>query len=394
MLERKISSGKQTLIRTLSFSIDNYRIAMKITQILAWQVDLPLIERYTLSNDRHIDVLDVTVVEIKTDSGISGFGECCPLGSAYLPSYAAGVRAGIAEIAPHLIGKDPRNLNDINRTMNRTLLGHPYVKSPLDVACWDLLGKANDSPVYEMLGGSMQESYALYRSISKGSPDEMASGIKIYLKEGYRQIQLKVGENVNEDIERIRAARSVMNPADILVADGNRGWTQHEAARVVDAIADIDVYIEQPCSTYKECLSIRNRTGKPFILDESVQSIEDLLQGISDDALDVLVLKISKVGGLSVARVIRDICISSGIPMRIEDTWGSDIITAAYSHLARSTPEEFCFAVPDLNTYNTVSIASGVVERSNGRNTASDCPGLGIEPIFETLGSPVLEIGL
>ena len=366
---------------------------MKITEIVAWQVDLPLKEgKYTWSDGNFVEVFDSTVVEVRTDAGISGFGECCPLGSNYLPSYAAGVRAGIAEIAPHLIGQDPRNINAINHLMNRALLGHPYAKAPLDVACWDILGKATNLPVHALLGGAMQESVALYRAISQEPAEVMASKIKTYHEEGYRKFQLKVGGNANEDIERIHAARSVLNPEDILVADANTGWTQHEAARVVDAIAELDVYVEQPCPTYNECLSIRRRTTKPFVLDEIIGSAEDLIRGLADDAMDLINLKISKVGGLTTARLMRDICVQSGIPMTIEDTWGGDIVTAAIAHLARSTLEEFCFSVTDFNSYGTVSIAKGAPQRSNGRITASDRPGLGIEPIVEALGTPVLSI--
>lgn len=366
---------------------------MKITEILAWRVDLPFKDgRYTWSDGRFIEVAETTVVEVKTNAGISGFGEICPLGTAYLPAYATGVRTGIAEIAPHLIGKDPGNLNAINDSMNRALLGHPYVKSPLDIACWDILGKVSGLPVYALLGGAMQDNYLLYRAITQGSPESMAKTIKGYHEEGYRKFQLKVGGNADDDIERILATRAILNAEDILVADANRGWTQHEATRVVDAIANEDVYIEQPCNTYKECLSIRQRTTKPLILDESMQTVHDIVQGISEDAMDIISLKISKFGGLTNSRLIRDVCITSGIPMTIEDVWGGDIVTAAVTHLARSAPKNFCFSSTDLNSYNTVSTAKGVPPRVNGRITASDRPGLGIEPDFDTLGDPVFRI--
>ena len=105
--------------------------------------------------------------------------------------------------------------------------------------------------------------------------------------------------------------------------------------------------------------------------------------------MDVINLKISKVGGLSRARLMRDLCVAHGIPMTIEDTWGGDITTAAIAHLARSTPAEFTFSATDFNSYGTVDIASGAPKRVNGRMTASDTPGLGITPIFEALGEPV-----
>ena len=102
-----------------------------------------------------------------------------------------------------------------------------------------------------------------------------------------------------------------------------------DAARVVGAVADLDVYIEQPCMTYEESLSIRRRTSLPFVMDEVIGSVNDLTRGIAEDAFDVINLKISKVGGLTKAKLMRDLCVAHGIPMTIEDTWGGDIVTAA-----------------------------------------------------------------
>jgi L-alanine-DL-glutamate epimerase-like enolase superfamily enzyme len=363
---------------------------MKITGITAWQVDLPLKEgRYSWSNGNFVEVFDATIVGVETDAGITGYGECTPLGSAYLPSFPRGVRAGLAELAPALIGLDPRDLAVLNRKMDGALKGHPYVKSPIDVACWDILGQAAGLPVYTLLGGAQQLDIELYRAISQEAPDAMAEKVRGYRSEGYRKFQLKVGADADSDIERIRAVRRVLDPTDVLDADANTGWTKHEAARVVAAVADLDVYIEQPCPTYEECLSIRRRTARPFILDEVIDGPEVLMRGIADDAMDVINLKISKVGGLTKARLMRDLCVAAGIPMIIEDTWGGDIVTAAIAHLAQSTPAEFCFAATDFNSYGLISIAEGAPQRQNGRMSAPDRPGLGCKPIFDRLGDPV-----
>lgn len=367
---------------------------MKITAIRAHQVDLPLKEgRYSWSNGNFVEVFDSTVVAIETDEGITGYAECCPLGSAYLPSYARGVRAGLEEIAPKLIGLDPTNLGLVNRTMDAALNGHPYVKAPLDIACWDLLGKASGLPLVTLLGGSAQDEVRLYRAISQEDPDQMAKKIAGYKAEGYTKFQLKVGGNADDDIARIRACREILDATDILVADANTGWTRHEAARVVDAVADLDVYIEQPCATYDECLSIRRRTAKPFVMDENITGLDMLVRGLADDAFDVINLKISKVGGLSKARTMRDVCLAHGIPMTIEDTWGGDIVTAAIAHLAQSTPSDFVFSATDFNSYGTKTIAANAPKRVNGGMKAPSGPGLGIEPDFEVLGAPVLSFG-
>ena len=366
---------------------------MKITAIKAYQVDLPLKEgRYSWSNGNFVDVFDTTVVAIETDSGITGYAECCPLGSAYLPAFALGVRAGIAEIGKKLIGLDPTNLGGLNRAMDAALRGHAYVKAPIDIACWDIFGKACGLPVYKLLGGVAQDRIALYRAISQESPEIMARKIAGYRAEGYAKFQLKVGGDADMDIQRIHATRAALQPGDILVADANTGWTKHEAARVVAAVANVDVYIGQPCLTYEECLSIRRRTARPFILDEVISDISTLICAIAGDAMDVINLKISKVGGLTKARLMRDLCVASGIPMTIEDTWGGDIVTATIAHLARSTPAEFCFSATDFNSYGTVTIADGAPVRVDGFMTASDEPGLGVRPRFDVLGEPVLVI--
>ena len=367
---------------------------VKITGIKVWQVGLPLREgRYNWSNDNFIEVFDSTVLAVETDAGITGYGECCPLGSAYLPAYALGVRSGLQEIGPKVIGLDPRALGVLNRHMDAVLRGHPYIKAAIDIACWDILGKAAGMPVYQLLGGALQEKVALYRAISQEAPDVMAKKIAGYKAEGYTKFQLKVGGNADLDMARIRETRAVLDASDILVADANTGWTRAEAARIVADVADLDVYIEQPCPTYEECLSVRRRTARPFVLDEVITGVDSLIKALADDAMDIINLKISKVGGLTKARLMRDICVASGTPMTIEDTWGGDIVTATIAHLARFTPEEFCFSATDFNSYGTVDIASGAPRRVNGFMTASDEPGLGITPLFDVLGSPVATIG-
>ena len=362
---------------------------MKITGIKFWQVDLPLREgRYSWSNGNFVDVFDSTVVAVETDAGIIGYAECCPLGSAYLPAYALGVRSGIAELAPKLIGLDPTDIGTLNRHMDAVLRGHPYVKAPLDIACWDILGKVTGMPVYKLLGGAAQDRIALYRAISQESPEAMAGKIAGYRQEGYTKFQLKVGGNADTDIARIHQTRAILAPGDILVADANTGWTRAEAARIVSAIASVDVYIEQPCPTYEECLSVRRRTARPFVLDEVIDDIGTLMTALTEDAMDIINLKISKVGGLTKARLLRDICVTTGTPMTIEDTWGGDIVTATIAHLARSTPAEFCFSATDFNSYGTVEIAAGAPRRIDGFMTASDAPGLGITPHLDRLGKP------
>jgi len=363
---------------------------MKITRILVYRVELPLHEgSYKWSGGKSVTVFDSTVVAVETDAGLTGWGEVCPLGPAYLAAYAGGVRAGLAELAPQLLGENPLELTKLSRRMDAVMKGHPYVKSAVDMACWDILGQATGQPVCVLLGGRYGADFHLYRAISQDTPEAMAKCVAGYRAQGYSRFQLKVGGDPDVDIERIRAVRAVLAPGERLVADANTGWTQHEAIRVCRAVRDVDVYIEQPCLTYEECLAVRRATDHPFVLDEVVDDISVLVRGKADLAMDVVNLKISKFGGLTKTRQARDLCVSLGIAMTIEDTWGGDIVTAAIAHLAHSTPTEFLFTSTDFNSYVTKSIADGAPQRANGRLAASTAPGLGVKPRMDVLGGPV-----
>src|SRR5271154_489490 len=366
---------------------------MKITRIFAHRVHLPLHEgSYKWSGGKSVSVFDSTIVGVETDTGLVGHGEVCPLGPFYLPAYAEGVRAGLKELGPHLLGLDPRELAVLNHRMDAALKGHPYVKAGIDIACWDILGQTTGLPVCALMGGRFGDSVRLYRAISQESPDLMARKVAGYRAEGYTRFQLKVGGDPDTDIERIRAVRAMLQPTDRLVADANTGWTQHEAMRVVRAVRDVDVYIEQPCLSYEECLSIRRHCDHPFILDENIDSLDMLLRARADLAMDVVNLKISKLGGLTKTRQARDLCVSMGIAMTLEDSWGGDITTAAIAHLAHSTSPEFLFSSTDFNSYVTVATAEGAPQRVNGRMAASMRPGLGVTPRQEVLREAVLEV--
>lgn len=366
---------------------------VKISRVFAHRVELPLVEgTYSWSGGKSVSVFDSTIVGVETDDGLTGYGEVCPLGPFYLPAYADGVRAGLRELAPHVIGLDPRELAALNLRMDAALKGHAYVKSGIDMACWDILGKATGLPVCTLMGGRFGDAVRLYRAISQDDPDAMAAKVDGYRREGYTRFQLKVGGDPDTDIARIRAVRRLLPSGDRLVADANTGWTQHDAVRVVRAVSDEDVYIEQPCLTYDECLAVRRNTTHPFVLDESIDSLDMLLRGHADHAMDVVNLKISKLGGLTKTTQARDLCVSIGIAMTLEDSWGGDVTTAAIAHLAHSTPEALRFTATDFNSYVTVSTAEGAPQREHGFMRASGAPGLGVEPRTSVLGPRLVDV--
>ncbi len=161
---------------------------------------------------------------------------------------------------------------------------------------------------------------------------------------------------------------------------------------MVNALVGEDLYIEQPCLSLEECLTIREHTRLPMVLDEVITGIVPLLRAYQQRAMDVINLKISRVGGLTKARQIRDLCETLGIVMNIEDSWGGDIITATIAHLAGSTPPEFLFTSTDFNSYIDVKVAEDAPARKQGRLPVPSGPGLGIHVDEKILGTPVLTL--
>ena len=367
--------------------------SVKITRIAIHQVDLPLKEGAYSWSTQSFAAFDSTVVIIETDGGLTGVGEICPLGPSYLPAYAEGARAGLVQVAQGLVGEDPLQIGRINQRMDELLKGHPYVKSAIDMACWDLLGKATEQPVYNLLGGLLQDEVTLFKVVSRQDPAAMAGKLADYQQQGFRQFQMKVGAGADDDIERIVAVSGVLQAGNVLAADANTGWRQHEAIRVVKAIRDVDIYVEQPCLTYEECLAVRRHTDHPIILDECMDDLRVLMRGYQDGAMDVINLKISRVGGLTRARQYRDLCVTLGITMTIEDTWGGEIATAAIAHLAHSTPQGFHFQSSAFHEYHSLKIADGGPTIEGGRMTASCAPGLGVTPDMAALGTPLRVVG-
>ncbi|MEM8699016.1 MAG: mandelate racemase/muconate lactonizing enzyme family protein, partial [Pseudomonadota bacterium] len=325
-------------------------------------------------------------------------GETCPLGPAYLPAYPEGARTGIATMAPELMGWDPTALDVLNHRMDQVMKGHPYAKSAVDMACWDIFGKATGMPVCHLLGGRAQEKVKLFKVVTRDAPQAMAERVAEYQAEGFTQFQVKVGEHPETDLQRMRACAAAMREGDVMDADANTGWRQHDALRVARGMetiqaehASISVYLEQPCLSYAECLAVRRTTGLPMVLDEVMTDADALIRGADDRAMDLINLKINRMGGLTRARQIRDLCLHFGIAMTIEDSWGGEIATAAIAHLAASTPAGFHWQSSAFQQYHTRALGPSGVEIQNGWMIPSAAPGLGTEPDLPSLGAPVFD---
>jgi len=364
---------------------------MKIARVDVYGYDLSYVHgRYVMSGGRVIETLPSTVVRVTTESGVEGFGEVCPLGPSYLPAHGEGARAALAVVGPAVLGVPAGNLGAVNRAMDRALMGHGYAKSAVDTACWDVLGRSLGLPACDLLGGRLSERFPLYFAVPLGTPAEMTAYVGARRAEGIHRFQLKLGADPYEDAERTRQVVAATGPEDVIVADANGGWRVQDAVVAARALDGLErVYFEQPCPTLEECLIVRERTTLPMVLDECIRDVHSLLRAYEARALEAFNLKISKVGGLTQARLMRDLAVALGLRVTIEDAWGGDLVTAAVSHLAASTPPETLFTVSFMNDWTNEHVAGHVPRSEAGFGAAPAGPGLGVEVDLAMLGEPL-----
>jgi L-alanine-DL-glutamate epimerase-like enolase superfamily enzyme len=346
--------------------------------------------RYVMSSGRVIDRLQSTVVRVTTHAGVTGFGESCPLGPTYLEGFAGGARAALQELAPAALGADVAQPSEVGRRMDAALKGHRYAKSAIDVACWDAFGRSVDTSVGALLGGVARTELPIYVAVPLGAPGDMAEFVARERAKGIRVFQAKIGDTAARDAERIEAIAAVLGPGDTILADANGGWSRQEATRFARAVEDTrNVLLEQPCATFESCLAVRRLTTLPMVLDEIIVDVGDLVRGVAAEAMDHVNLKIGRVGGLTRARLMRDVAVELGLRLTIEDIWGGDIVTAAVAQLAAGVPGEALCAVSFMNDWTNEHVAGHQPRSAGETGPVPDGPGLGIDVDADAVGEPI-----
>jgi len=364
---------------------------MKITRISVYQVDLPLEHPYWLSGGRlKFECLDATFIKIETDAGITGWGEGTPWGHTYVPAHGPGIRAGIETMASFVLGLDPRRVLDVERAMDLALPGHLYAKSPIDMACWDIAGKAAGLPIADLMGGGSRTPRPIASSVGAKTVEETREVIQRYRDRGYVAHSVKIGGDVERDVARVRDVESIRLPGEIVLYDVNRGWTRQQALRVMQATEDLKVMFEQPGETLDDIAAIRPLHSAPVSVDESLVTLQDAARIARDGLAEIFGIKLNRVGGLTKAARMRDVALAHGIDMFVMATGGSVLADTEALHLAATIPDINCHAVWACQDMLTVDIADGRGPRNKaGHLHLPEEPGLGVEPNEDQLGHPV-----
>ena len=284
---------------------------MKIKQIDIIPLHLP-VKHALVESGGTFSFFDHVVVKVHADNGVHGLGEV----EAY-PSFErlgvetqAGIVAVLRErLAPLLIGENPFGLNAIWTKMDHAVVGYWRVKAAIDNALYDLMGKHLGVPAYDLLGGRVRDGYIVEGvgyGISIDEPEQVARIAKAAVERGYRQLELKAGdEKPDRDVERLRRVREAVGPAIPIKIDFNGFYEPKTAIRLIREMEILGVqWIEQPAKYWDlDALAmVRNAVTATIVADEPVESTHDMMRLIRANGADAVHIKPTTKGGLTMAR--------------------------------------------------------------------------------------------
>ena len=370
---------------------------MKIVEIHVYSHDLPVKDGPYRIASSTVWSLQSTIVKLVTDSGLTGWGETCPVGPTYQPQHAGGAVAALSEMAPGLLGLDLTHPLALRRAMDGLLCGHNYAKAAVDIAAHDLLGKHYGVRVADLLGGAVTDRVPSYYATGIGEPDEIARIAADKVDSGFPRLQIKIGNRpVELDIETVRKVWERVGGRGIRLAiDGNRSLPARDVLRLSRECPDIPFVLEQPCNTLEEIAAIRNRVHHGIYLDENGEDLSVVIRAAGQGLCDGFGMKVTRIGGLHAMATFRDIAEARALPHTCDDSWGGDIIAAACTQIGATVQPRLCegvwIAAPYIDRHYD---AENGIRIKDGHIRLPDGPGLGITPDESLFGSPVASFEL
>ena len=326
------------------------------------------------------------ILKVHTDEGLIGLGEvsATPVWSGEDSITAAHIIGSFLE--PALIGEDPRDIERLTYKMRRAVAGHPFTKSGLEIALWDILGKAAGLPVYRLLGGAVRQRIPIKMSVSGAGPDRAAELARWAKAQGLSALKVKVGIEPEGDLERVRAVRDAVGPKFRVGVDANGGWSPRVAIQTIRRMADeCSIYFaEQPVAPLdvQWMADVRRSVTVPVMADESCYTLQDAMALARGGAADILSIYIGKGGGIGPARKIAGVAEAAGLVCTIGSNLELGIASAAMAHVAASTAavaaEEFPCDILGPIAYEHDLLQQSLDYR-DGTVAVPDKPGLGVE---------------
>ncbi|MEW9500789.1 mandelate racemase/muconate lactonizing enzyme family protein [Jeotgalibacillus marinus] len=312
---------------------------MNIVEARLWGIHLPLKEPFVISYATFHHMPSI-IVQLKTDDGLVGYGEAVPdehvTGESFLASYELLKH----QLLPAIMNQSPFNIEAIHARLDDSIRQNPSIKAAIDIACYDLMGKAIGQPIYNLIGGKAHDRQTYPKVISIGTPDEMVDACKKALHAGYEELKIKVSGDVKVDIIRLQAIREAVTSNVPIRIDVNQGWrTYDQAKRALAKLEQLELdWVEQPLdpSYFNEMSELRKQTSTPLMLDESIHNAQDLQRAITTRSADKINIKLMKCGGIYPAIHLAKTAEAAGLTCQIGSMVESSIGSAAGYHVALS----------------------------------------------------------
>jgi len=363
---------------------------MRIKSVEVIETCIPLKKAYKLSKRYgYLKETKPVIVKIHTDEGLLGYGETDPMGqfTGETPETVAVVIKNY--LAPAILGQDPTNVNLLTGILEGVVRDNHMAKSPIDMACYDLLGKAAGMPLYRLLGGALYEDIPIMGSIGGGTIEETVAAAEKVRESQYHSIMVKVGGDPVHDGNRVLAVRNELGKEYPIILDANQGYDMAAALKFIDIAKEADpVLYEQPvdAENIEGIAAIRRKCGVPISVDESLLSYRHAREVIRLEAADVFSIKVCKNGGIKQSLEIIELARSKGIDILFNSMIEEGITQAASLNIALTVPNLYEYGhayfsplrlQEDITDYSTNIV--------NGRVKAPQAPGLGIEVLDDVL---------
>ncbi|WP_163335712.1 dipeptide epimerase [Desulfopila sp. IMCC35008] len=352
---------------------------MKLTDITSRTVSIPLSTPFRTAL-RTVTSMENVLVEVHSDSGLTGFGSAAPA-TVITGETVASITGGVDHLRDHLRGMDITAYEALFNTLNDCIIGCMSAKAAVDIAIHDLLAKSLNIPLYRFLGGPVREVDTDI-TISLDDPAAMAAKSGERVKQGFSTLKIKVGGDVETDLARLKSIRDSVGDTICIRIDANQGWTPKQAVQVGRMLERENIQVElmeQPCAAHdlEGLRFVRENCSFPVYADESMFSPRDALRLVTMKAVDGMNIKLMKCGGIYNAIKIAAIADTAGIPCLIGSMMECSVSVAAAAHLAASRRNIDKFDL-DAPLFCSVNPARGGITYRGCRIEFPDLPGLGI----------------
>lgn len=358
---------------------------MKITRIEPIPVCVPLKKGMTAktAHGEHA-TSPYVIVKVHTDAGLVGLGEAT-ISGLWSGETQAGTVAVIAEyLAPQLIGKDPRDITACRRAMDFIIKLNPFTKAAVEMALWDIAGKAAGLPVYQLIGGKVRDQVRIKLVVwARDVPGSRAMAEQ-HLKLGVTCVKVKTGLDPETDIARVRAVREVAGNVPLTI-DSNCGWTIQQAKYCLRRLGDVNLLLAEqpiPAGDPAALAEVRRESPAPIMADESVFTLQDAWLLTTHRAADIFSIYPGKHGGIAATAEIVAVAKAAGLRCTIGSNLELGIGTAAMLHVAAAFPEVDTDSFPADTIgpfYHDADLITQPLDLGPPHAKVPDGPGLGVE---------------